>query len=173
MDKPDDKLEDVLNQEKQATAKKIAIVDTGGSITYSLFLGCLLDCSAGLNCTGIVASRTYATAVNTVTGGFYGWWREKAFSVTKTTKESGKIKKTIVDLLAFNTVQVPIYATAIAVGGLISEGKIDWEKVQDGSTYLATISPLVGPTMGWYMDRFRKLFGIKSATEKAYKNKLN
>ncbi len=150
-------------------ARKIAIVDTVGNVTYSLIAGSILDYCAGLNLAGIVASRTSATAINSVTGGPYGYWREKVFKATRTNERSGKIRKTLVDLLAFNTFQVPIYATAVAIGSLVSEGKIDMEKVQNGATYLATISPFVGPTLGWYMDGCRKLFRVKSAAEGAYK----
>src|SRR3989338_3052182 len=149
-------LEQIVNN--QPSKKKVGLVDIGGNITYSLMVGTALDYAAGLNFTGILASRASATAMNTVTGGPYGWWREQAYRVTNTTKESGKVRKTLVDLLAFNTFQVPVYATALAVGSLVSEGKVDWEKVQDGATYLATISPFIGPTMGWYLDGFRRLF---------------
>ena len=174
-DKPLEELVDEAVTERQedpsrdVSVRKIAAVDIGGNITYGLVVGAMLDYSAGLNAAGILASRTYATAMNSVVGGPYGWWREKAFKITNTNEESGKVRKTLVDLLAFNSFQVPMYATAIAVGSLISEGSIDWEKVRDGATNLAVISPLIGPTMGWYLDGFRRLFGIKSAAEGAYR----
>ncbi len=163
------RLEARVEQDEQSSAKKIALVDTAGNILYSLIVGSLLDYSAGLDLAGIVASRASATAINSVTGGLYGWWREKVFKATKTTEESRKLRKTLVDLLAFNTFQVPIYAAAVAIGSYVSEGKADMEKVQNGAVYLATISPLIGPTMGWFMDGFRKVFRLKSAAEGAYK----
>ena len=92
---------------EQSSPRKIALVDTGGNVSYSLLVGSVLDYCAGLNCTGIIASRASATAMNSVTGGPYGWWREQAFRLTKTTEESRRWRKTIVDLLAFNTFQVP------------------------------------------------------------------
>ena len=157
-----------MENQTQLTTRKVATVDIGGNVTYGLIVGTLLDYSAGLNLAGIVASRTYATMMNTVVGGPYGWWREKAFQVTKTNEEHSKPRKTLVDLLAFNTFQIPLYATALSIGSLISEGSIDAEKVRDGATNLAIISPLIGPTMGWYLDGFRKLFGVKSAAQGAY-----
>ncbi|MBN1377220.1 L-alanine exporter AlaE [Candidatus Woesearchaeota archaeon] len=162
-------LEAKIKENKQSSAGKIAVVDTVGNITYSLIVGSLLDYIAGLNFTGIVASRASATVMNSVTGGIYGWWREKTFKLTKTTEKSGNLRKRLVDLLAFNTFQVPIYSVAIAIGSYVSEGKVDMEKVKNGATYLATISSLIGPTMGWYMDCFRKLFGVNSAAEGAYR----
>ncbi len=77
-----------------------------------------------------------------------------------------KIRKSLVDLLAFNTFQVPVYGTAVAIGSFISEGKVDWEKVKNGCEYIAIISPLIAPTMGWYLDGLRKVFKIKPAFEK-------
>lgn len=168
-------LEKIVGQdsgdERKSSISKTALVDIGGNVTYSLIVGSVIDYFAGLNLTGIIASRTSATGINLVTGGPYGWWREKAYQATKTNEESGKVRKTLVDLLAFNTFQVPIYASVVAIGSLISEGKVDWEKVKDGSTYFMMISPLIGPTMGLYMDGFRKLFGVKSAAEGAYSKK--
>ncbi|MBI2665139.1 L-alanine exporter AlaE [Candidatus Woesearchaeota archaeon] len=101
--------------------------------------------------------------LNTITGGAYGWWREQAYKITKTKIGSGIIKKKLVDLIAFNTFQVPVYVIGVVIGGFISEPNIDWKKVQDGATSLALISPILGPTMGWYLDFFRKCFGIKPA----------
>ncbi len=155
-------------QKESASAKKIAVVDTAANISYSLIAGSILDYCSGLNLSGIVASRASATAMNSVTGGPYGWWREQAFRLTKTNEESSKTRKTLADLLAFNTFQVPIYATAVAIGSLVSEGEVNLGKVTDGAKYLAMISPLIGPTLGWYTDGVRKLFNVKSAAEGAY-----
>lgn len=154
------------NSRKNKGSKKEFLVDTLGNVSYSLVVGSLLDYVSGLRGLGIVTSRTYATGVNTTTGGLYGKWRNFVFKVTKTSDSSNKLKKYLVDLLAFNTAQVPIYASAVALGSFVSEGKVDLEKVTNGARNLAIISPLIGPTMGWYMDIIRKCFGLKSAAEK-------
>ncbi len=146
---------------------KESIIDTVGNVTYPLIVGTLLDYASGLRGLGIVASRTYATGINIPTGAPYGKWRNVMFKLTRTNKESSKIRKSFVDLVAFNTFQVPLYSSVIAVGSLVSEGKIDWDKVKNGAEYLAMISPFIGPTMGWYMDGLRKVFKLKSAPEKA------
>lgn len=158
-----------ITKEKIPSKKKIAIVDTLGNVTYSLIVGGALDYWSGLDLKGIAGSRASATAMNSFTGGAYGWWREKFFNWTKTKPEHNKIRKTAVDLLAFNTFQIPIYGTGVAIGSLFQDGYVDLEKVIDGMEHLATISPLIGPTMGLYMDGFRKLFGIKPAVNGAYK----
>lgn len=164
----EENLETKIEANKSPSAKKVAIVDTAGNVTCSLILGGILDYCAGLNLTGIVASRASATAINTVTGGPYGWWREKTFKVTKTTENSRRVRKTLADLLAFNTFQVPVYAAAVAIGSFASEGKVDFDKVAHGATYLAAVSPFIGPILGLFMDGFRKVFGVKSAAEGAY-----
>ena len=76
------------------------------------------------------------------------------------------------ELLAFDTFQVPLYATVIGFGSLVSnlskgELKIDFDKVQNGVAILTAVSPLVGPTVGLYMESVRKLFNLKSAPRKA------
>ncbi len=158
----------MTTKNERMSKKKIAVVDTFGNITYSLIVGSLLDYSAGLNLRGILGSRATATGINSITGGPYGWWREKLFKWTKTKENSHKVRKYLVDLLAFNTFQVPVYMIATSAGTLI-EGEYNLEKVIRGAEHLAEISPLVGPTMGYYMDFFRGLFKVKSASKGAYK----
>jgi len=184
------------------SAKKIGLVDTGSNITYSLIAGSLLDYWSGLNFWGIVGSRASGTAMNFATGGPYGWWREKAFEWTRTNEEPrslvnslkesyddyslegikvlkepadiliGKTRKVLVDLFAFNTFQVPIYWTAVAIGSLVSEGEINIDKANNGALYLAMVSPLIAPTTGLFMDGCRRLFGIRSAAEGAYRENI-
>ena len=139
--------------------------DTFGGVSYSLVTGAMLDYAVGLNLTGIIASRTSATTMNLFTSAPYGMWRNFIFRTAKTTESSRNTRKMLTDLLAFNTFQVPIYATGIAIGSFASEGRIDWEKVAKGAIFLASLSPLIGPAFGWYMDRIRKAFGAKSAAE--------
>jgi len=133
-------LENIAKEEKNPSAKKIAVVDALGNITYSLIVGAGLDYAAGLNLKGIAISRGYATAVNSVTGGPYGWWREKIFRWTKTKEESSNIRKKLADLLAFNTFQVPQYGTALIVGSLFSEGEINWNKVLRDGLFIPYLS---------------------------------
>jgi hypothetical protein len=159
--------EEIEQAKPEQKKGKESLVDTIGNVTYPLVVGSALDYAAGLRGWGIVASRTYATGINLPTGALYGKWRNLIFRLTRTTDKSSKLRKSIVDLLSFNTFQVPLYSSVVAVGSLISEGKVDWEKVGHGAEYLAMISPFVGPTMGWYMDGLRKLFKLKSASTKA------
>ena len=142
---------------------KTALADTFGNVTYSMAAGAILDYCTGLNLTGIVASRLAATKLNILTGGVYGIWREKVFQATKTNDSHGKFRKGLTDLVAFNTFQVPVYAAAVAIGSLVSEGRVDLEKVKHGAEYLGIISPIIGPTLGMYLDGLRKLIGVQSA----------
>jgi len=155
-------------KDESPSAKKIALVDTFGNVSYSLVIGSVLDYCAGLSVSGVIASRASATVMNSFTGGPYGWWREKAFEHTKTTNKSTQFRKTLIDLLAFNTFQIPIYMLALTAGSIVSEGDVNLNKILKGASYLAAISPLIAPTVGWYMDRCRNFFGINSAASGAY-----
>jgi hypothetical protein len=161
------------NKQKPAEKRgKEALVDTIGLVTYSLVAGALTDYASGLRGLGIVASRAYGTAINIPTGAPYGKWRNFLYRKTRTTDKSSKRRKYFTELLAFDTFQVPLYATVIAVGSLASnllkgEFRVDWDKVGRGAAILTAISPLVGPTVGLYMEGIRKLFGLKSAPKKA------
>lgn len=130
----------------------VGVVDTIGNVTYSVVVGGITDYCAGLNLAGILTSRVTGTVVNSLTGGLYGWWREKAFAMTGTCQEGGAVRRNLVDLCAFNTFQVPLYMGIVAFGSYISEGKMDFEKACAGGEYLVMISPIIGPTLGWYTD---------------------
>jgi len=147
---------------------KIMLVDIGGSLTYGFFAGGTLDICAGLNMKGIVISRAYNTVINIATGAPYGWWREQAYRLTNTLKQSHWLRKAGIDFLAYNTFHTPMYTAGVGLASLVSEGEIDLEKVKDGAQYCVMISPLISPTWGWFLDRCRKMFGIKSAAESPY-----
>ncbi|MBS3079726.1 L-alanine exporter AlaE [Candidatus Pacearchaeota archaeon] len=159
-----------LIQEKTG---KETLVDTLGMVSYALVVGAGIDYSAGLDAMGIVSARAYGTAINIPTGGPYGKWRNFVYKKTKTTDQSSKLKKYVAELLSFNSFQVPLYATVVAVGSLASnllangEFKIDFNKVSTGAQHLAMASPLIGPTLGLYTEGLRRLFGLKSAPRKA------
>ncbi len=164
-------LESKLDTSHSPSTRKIASVDIAGNITYSLLVGTMLDYSAGLSPAGIAVSRASATVINAAIGGPYGWWREQTFKAAKTNEDSTKLRKTLVDLLAFNTFQVPMYAGVLAIGSLISEGEVNWDRITHGCAYLSAASPLIAPTLGMYMDWFRKLCGVNSAARGAYQKK--
>jgi hypothetical protein len=190
---------------------KEGLVDTLGTISYSLITGSLLDYASGLNLQGIISSRVYGTAMNFPTAAPYGKWRNFWHRKTNYLKENTRIKKaletilfvgssslahltgnssegffrvanelvstnkiqdSIVDLLAFNTFQTPLYASAIAIGSFFSDGSVDLEKVRKGTEYLLSISPLLAPTLGLYLDGLRKIFNLKSAPEKGKEIKI-
>ena len=169
--KPEQDLEKIIENTEPTDSIKEKVVDTVGNITYSLMVGSALDYCSGLNCSGIITSRASATAMNAATGAPYGMWRNLLYRVTKTDEKSGAVRKFILDLVAFNSFQLPIYAIAIGAGSRFSEGEVNWEKVRAGAEYLAMISPIIGPTLGWYMDGIRKLFGMRSASQKVNKYK--
>lgn len=170
----DDKtpLEDIVVAETNnpsKSARKAAVVDIFSNITYTTVIGGMIDALSGLNLSGILAARTASLGTTAATSAPYGWWTEKVYQATKTREDARFLRKRLVDLLAFNTFQLPVYAAVVAVGSLVSEGEVNLEKVQNGVEYLAVASPFIGPTLGWYMNFSRKLFGVKTTAEGAYK----
>ncbi len=142
--------------------------DTLGKVTYSLVVGTGLDyVKAGLSFWGIVGSRATATILNTVTGGSYGKWREGWYRFTRTPEEPGVVRKTLVELCAFNTFEPYIYGVGVVAGSLFQNGDIDWWDVQSGMEGFITLSPLIGPGLGFWMDWTRKMFGVKTAAQMA------
>ena len=146
-------MDKVLKQPEEKKGKE-SLVDTLGVVSYSLIVGAGMDYSAGLRGRGIVASRVYGTIINIPTGARYGKWRNFVYEKTRTTDKSSKLRKGVAELLAFNTFQVPLYTTVVAIGSLASnllsngEFKIDFDKVSTGAQHLAMVSPLIGPTLG-------------------------
>ena len=73
---------------------------------------------------------------------------------------SKRIRKWTVEMVAFNTLQVPFYALAVGAGSFFSEGYINPEKIIDGGLYLAAVSPVTAPLLGWSMNRVRNRMGV-------------
>jgi hypothetical protein len=169
--------------------KKESRVDKLSSISYSLVVGSILDLASGLKVVGWLTSRGQATITNYITGGWYGKWRNFLFEKTNTTTESSWVKKRGVDFVAFNTVQTPIYGTAVTIASIVeqaipvvtqygfnaltNDNSIDFNQALDsglkGMTFLATISPLAEPTMNYTMNKFRQYFGLKKPEEQVTK----
>ena len=165
---PEGTIDDCVDEMPASSRKEHKTpVDTIANITYSLAVGGALDYACGLYPLGILASRASATAMNAATGGIYGRWREIVYRTVRPLETSGHARKsitmTVADLIAFNTFQVPLYGIGLAVGSFISEGHVNMEKVWTGMSFLASISPLIAPTLGWYTDGLRKLFIVKGA----------
>ncbi|HLC91193.1 MAG TPA: hypothetical protein VJI15_05505 [Candidatus Nanoarchaeia archaeon] len=169
-------LEDLVEEQAEtdpslveASTKKADRVDRLGNITYGLLVGGLIDYSSGLGAIGIGISRLSASTMNGIVGGAYGRAREYAFRLTGTTKDSHWLRRAAAEIVPFNLLQVPASAAAIALGCLMTEGYVDIEKVQEGAKNLAYISPLVAPVMGLYMDVFRRVCGVRAASQRAYR----
>lgn len=162
-------LEEIVTDNTKSS-RKAAAVDIFSNITYTTVVGAFLDVLSGLSVSGIVAARVASCGTNAVTSAPYGWWTEKVYQYTKTNEGASFFRKRAVDLLAFNTFQIPVYATVLAVGTLVSEGEINIEKVKNGAENLFYASPFIGPTLGWYMTLCRRVFGLRTTAEGAYKS---
>lgn len=161
-------IDTLIHQEHQYTRRE-AVADTVGKITYSILVGVGLDYfQAGLRGWSIAAARTTATAINTVTGSPYAHWRERWYRFTKTTVESSKLRKSLVELAAFNTFETYVYGISAGIGSLISTGNLDVEKIAEGMSGLLYLSPIIGPTMGMWLNGTCRIFGVKAVAERVY-----
>ena len=151
---------------------KIYAVDTASNVTFSLAVGTLMDCLAGLTFTQVIASRSMMTGLNLGIGGPYGWYREKVFDLTRTKEDSSKFRKYISDLIAGETFMIPLYTSVIALATYVSEGEVNMEKVEAGARNIMIGLPFISPAFNYYIDRFRRWFGIKPGVERAYKKDI-
>lgn len=154
-------LDEIVSEEVKPKISKKTVADIVGTVSYNLITGGIIDYSAGLSASTILTSRLSRIPLYSVIGASYSWWREKAYQITKTTEESGKLKKIATDFISLNTFQVPIYVGLVAIGSYLTEGCVDWGKVKKGTTYLVETSPFISPTFGLYLDLVRKCFGVK------------
>lgn len=166
-------LETVVGAERAAAMKTQrwfgeGFSDLAASNGYSIVVGSGLDLIAShLGLEGWLSARVQSVLWNTATGAAYGKYRDAAFRWTNTTPESSAIKKMAVELGAFNLFQIPSYAVMVMVSTQLFEGGVNWEKVQDGTIGLVTLSPFIGPTFNWTYDKCREFFGFETAVEKA------
>ena len=156
----------------EQSIKKIAAADTCAALSFSIVVGTALDIFASrLRGYAVLASRIYNGASCIAFGGVYGAWREQIYCTVNTVEESHRVRKWATDMLTLNTFWTNVYAVGVAASSYIGEGQVDWLKVGDGTTYLVALSPLVGASNGWWMDKVRSWFKINSAAIGAYKNK--
>jgi len=140
-------------------------VDTLAGLTYSLSVGTLFDITAGLDLMGVLYSRLFNVSSSTITAGIIGKYRNIIYSQFKTTKQSSRFKQYFTELFCFNTAVVPLYGVSLTIASFFSEWKFNLDEAVKGMKYLAEFSPALSPFMGWYFDRVRKLFGVRSAAE--------
>lgn len=147
------------------------IADTLGKVTYSLAVGTALDYfKSGLRGLEILTSRAIATGINTATGTPYAKWRRAWYDFTHTTNESNKLRKALVELGAFNTFETYVYGVSAAAGAafgyLVTGEEFNPLKICEGIEGMVYLSPLIGPTMGMWLNATCKIFGVKPVAER-------
>ncbi|MFH1770670.1 MAG: L-alanine exporter AlaE [archaeon] len=179
---------------KPKSRKYVARVDKGSNIIYSILVGSYLDIvdSEIIDWRGLAVSRGTGTAANYLFGGAYGryknWWYKK----TNTTTESHWVRRTAVDLLAFNTFQTPQYGLTAFLGCYVQDffgsesfqsGQYDLQGVFEAVKYATQNIPsglegaasgmkslfykswMIGPTLNGFIDIARFFFGIPSSAK--------
>ncbi|VVB56578.1 L-alanine exporter AlaE [uncultured archaeon] len=91
----------------------------------------------------------------------------------KADKEAKPWRRVLIsDLVAFDTFQTIVYAAVVAVASRLSEGQVNVQKIKHGVEVILLASPILGPGMGWFMDRFREWFKIEPASESVYRRQI-
>jgi hypothetical protein len=102
-------------------------------------------------------TRIAASIINTLTGRPYGIWRDYIFRVGQTTQASPWLRKYISDTLAFMSFQLPLYWISMTIGGA------RLKEMLMASLPITIIAGLTGRPYGFYLERVRSFFRIRSA----------
>lgn len=145
-------------------------IDTISNNIYSVAIGTGLDTGgAHLEPMAWLGTRGFAAVVNTMTGAWYGVYRDFVYKLAKPVIEMAPVTGTILaDMFVFNTAQPLIYGSAAFISTLVFEGHADFEKAKRGAEGLILLSPFIGPSLGWFTDRIREYAGFRTAAEQAH-----
>lgn len=143
-------LENICNDFE--SEKSYFSIDTLSNVTGSIIGGSPFDYLAGLTFIESSIARGQGITVNFLFGGAYGKYRDFI-------SEKLKVKKTrkyFREFIAYNTFQIPLYASQIMLATFVRNGEIDFDKVINGSRVVALASIVAAPLLGFYMDKCRK-----------------
>ncbi|MFA6888090.1 MAG: L-alanine exporter AlaE [Candidatus Woesearchaeota archaeon] len=141
---------------------KAAVVDTFEGIIYSIVTGTPLDFASGLTPLEVVYSRATSIPVNVLTTAPYVGWREFLYRKLHVTSESPKYAVYGVELLAYNTNQVPLHGLIVAMSTYFANGEVNWNSTFLGMGLMGGCSVVSCIVTKLYQDQIvRKLFGVR------------
>ncbi|MBI4116573.1 L-alanine exporter AlaE [Candidatus Pacearchaeota archaeon] len=163
-----DKLENLIeSEEKTDIAQKLrnikwrrAVADTFSMISFSFIVEAPRELAIGMTPGQTLYTRLIGIPVDLTIGrpyGIYLDWMRKKFGSEKVSGILNKqrLKRTLVDTLAFSTAMAPIYAGALYIAGV--DLKTGIAAVASGALY----STAQGAPYGIYSDFVRKMFNGK------------
>ena len=147
---------ETLEQKVEKKSLRASVADTFSFVTFGIaYMAPFEYFIVGLEPGQIVKSRAIASAVNIATGRPYGLYRDYFLKKTGTTEKSSKTRKFIADTGAMLTFGLPMYASILYLSGA------DAKQIALGCLSVAPILATTGWPYGWYLDKVRKLFGVK------------
>ena len=133
----------------ESLVSKTTAVDTFAMVSYGAVVGTFIEgVVIGLDGIQVLKSRCISVAVNSCLGGAYGRYYDYWMGKTND-KESGLLKKSLIDMAVYSSFWTPIYALWLYCIGA------DSTQIKESCLLSACISPLLGPTTNWYIDKVR------------------
>jgi hypothetical protein len=105
----------------------------------------------------VAISRSVATGINLIVGGFQGKIRDYAAKKLNLTKASSEWKKTTLDTCINALIGSGTYASALTASGASLEESLY------ALPFGVIIATTTGRPYGWFQDKFRMLFNINEA----------
>ena len=119
---------------------------------------------AGMEGDEVLQTRLISAGVNFFYGGIYGWFRGKWANFWNTDANSSRLRKLIVDTTGNVTLGVPTYIGILASSGASAK------EIAATLPGLFTLVIVTGRPFGWYMDKVKKLFGVKPTLDHYVEN---
>jgi hypothetical protein len=139
---------------------KTYLVDTAAMISVSLPGGLFNEVLiSGMTLEQSLHARFMAIWADILTARLYGIYRDYIFRRCNTTDASTFIRKGLTDIFSYITFQVPVYAGILAAAGA------ELHQILIASSMAALFSAVSGRPYGIFLDWFRRLFGLRAATE--------
>ena len=130
---------------------KAFVIDTIGTVVFFTIVAGFTELFiAGLEPTQVLAARLITIPVMVLTGRPYGLWRDWIFVRCE---PKGRVMNLVVDILAFLTFQVPVYATTLLIAGA------DFKEIQVAVSAAIVFMVLLSRPFGLFLEALRKWAG--------------
>lgn len=146
------------NQTKEKGWKKY-LVDTSAMLLAAFPAGLFAEVIlAGMTFGQSLHARFMAVWIDILTARPYGIYRDHIFFKFHTIESSSLLKKYLTDIFSYITFQVPVYALILFIAGA------SLSQILIALISCALFSSVSGRIYGMFLDWFRRLFGLTTAT---------
>ena len=154
---------DVLAQRvSQAYAPaKSFVVDVMASNVFFTPLMAMIEYNAGLECAEIAKVRTTAAVINLFTVKPYVMFRDRWAAAWGADINSSALKKALIDVSATALATPPTYGLILVTSNALGLSDVTAEEALYAMPQAVLMSACSGRPYGWFLDRWRTLFGEK------------